>query len=1055
MNSKFTHLHVHSHYSLLDGLAKIEDLVPRAKELGFEALALTDHGSMHGIPEFYKKAKEAGLKPILGLEAYLAPESRFQKRPKIDDKRYHITLLAKNYEGYKNLLQINTKAHLEGFYYKPRIDKELLKEYHEGIIALSGCLTGELAKLILENRLDTVEEKLKEYLDIFHEDFYLELPYHPQIPESAKVKKVLIEIGKKFNVPVVATYDTHYLNPDDAEAHDIMLAVQTGNKTTDEDRLTLKGTDFSLCPTETMEELYADCPEALSNTMKIAELCDVKLDFGKTLLPHFEVPSGDTPESLLEKLCEEGMKKRFGETPAPEVIERLQYELPIIKKTGFASYFLIVQDFVNWAKNNGVVVGPGRGSAAGSLVSYLLNITDVDPIKFDLLFERFLNPERISMPDIDMDFSDTKRDEVIKYLKGKYGEDHVAQIVTFGTMAARAAIRDTGRAIGLAYSFCDNIAKLIPFNTTLKEAVEGVVELQTLYERDADVKKLIDAAKKLEGCARHASIHACGIVITKDALVNYTPLQRAPQDENSIITQYDMYAIEMLGLLKMDLLGLRNLTTMQDALEIIEAVQHVKIDLSALPDKDAKAFKLFQLAETVGVFQLESGGMRRYLKELKPSDIEDIIAMVALYRPGPIEFIPQYIARKHGREKVSYLHPKLEPIMKKTFGVMIYQEQLIKLAIELGGFSIGEADVLRKAVGKKIKELLDQQRDKLINGMITTSGLPKVLAERIWASIEPFAQYGFNRSHAACYARIAYQTAYLKAHYPVEFMAALMNNEATEIERAAALITEAKHMKINVLAPDINESFRKFSVVPEKNSIRFGLQAVKNVGENIVVEIIHERKKNGPFKNVEEFLQRIEHKDLNKKSLESLIKAGAFDNLTERGELLHNLEELLRFNQDSKKAAVNPQVNLFAKEMSFSPLRLKKTEPMPLEEKLRYERELLGLYISDNPLNYKKEIFKKETTRTLAEITDSLIDRGVKVGGIINEIKKIITKTGRAMLIAKIEDLTGNIEITVFPKTLEITSEVWQKDSIVIVEGRVNKNNGELKIICENAKIIK
>lgn len=1055
MDSKFVHLHVHSHYSLLDGLAKIEDLVPRAKELGFEALALTDHGSMHGIPEFYKKATAAGLKPILGLEAYLATESRFQKRSRIDDKRYHITLLAKNNIGYKNLLQINTKAHLEGFYYKPRVDKELLREYHEGIIALSGCLTGELSKLILENRMDTVEEKLKEYLDIFHEDFYLELPYHPQIPESAKVKKVLIEIGKKFNVPVVATYDTHYLNPEDAEAHDIMLAVQTGNKTTDEDRLTLKGTDFSLCPTETMEELYADCPEALSNSVKIAELCDVQLEFGKTLLPHFEVPSGETPESLLEKLCYEGVKKRFGDNPKQEVTDRLKYELEVIKKTGFSSYFLIVQDFVNWAKNNGVVVGPGRGSAAGSLVSYLIKITDVDPIKFDLLFERFLNPERISMPDIDMDFSDTKRDAVIKYLKGRYGEDHVAQIVTFGTMAARGVIRDTGRALGMAYSFCDNIAKLIPPNSSLKEAVEGVIELKDLYNKDADVKRLIDSAKKLEGCARHASIHACGIVITKEPLTNYTPLQRAPQDENSIITQYDMYAIEMLGLLKMDLLGLRNLTTMQDALEIIEAVHQVKVDLSSLPDKDEKAFKLLQNVETVGVFQLESGGMRRYLKELRPNDIEDVIAMVALYRPGPMEFIPQYIARKSGKEKIIYLHPKLEPIMKKTFGVMIYQEQLIKLAIELGGFSIGEADVLRKAVGKKIKELMDQQRDKLINGMITKNNVPKALAEKIWASIEPFAQYGFNRSHAACYARIAYQTAYLKSHYPVEFMAALMNNEATETERAAELITEAKHMKIHVLAPDINESFRKFSVVPGKNSIRFGLQAVKNVGENIVVEIIHERKKNGPFKNIEEFLQRISHKDLNKKSLESLIKAGAFDTLSERGNLLQNLEELLRFNQDSKKAAANPQVNLFSKEMSFSPLRLKQTEPMPLEEKLQYERELLGLYISDNPLNYKKEIFKKETTRTLAEITPALIDRMVKVGGIINELKKIITKTGRAMIIAKIEDLTGSIEITVFPKTLEKTLDVWQKDKIVITKGRVNRNNGELKIICEEAYLIK
>ena len=1054
MINKFVHLHVHSHYSLLDGLAKIEDLVPRAKELGYEALALTDHGSMHGIPEFYKKAKDAGLKPILGIEAYLAPESRLLKRPKIDDKRYHLTLLAKNYEGYKNLLQLNTKAHLEGFYYKPRIDKELLKEYHEGIIALSGCLTGELSKLVLENRINEAEEKIKEYLDIFHEDFYLELPYHPQIPESAKVKKVLIELGKKLNVPVAATYDTHYLNPDDAEAHDIMLAVQTGNKTTDEDRLTLKGADFSLCPIEIMEELYTDCPEALSNTVKIAELCDVRLDFGKTLLPHYEVPLGETPETLLEKLCNEGIKKRFGENPTPETLERLKYELEVIKKTGFASYFLIVQDFVNWAKNNGVVVGPGRGSAAGSLVSYLINITDVNPIKFDLLFERFLNPERISMPDIDMDFSDTKRDEVIKYLKGKYGEDHVAQIVTFGTMAARAAVRDTGRALGLAYSFCDSIAKLIPFNSSLKEAVEGVVELKTLYEKDADVKRLIDSAKKLEGCARHASIHACGIVITKDSLVNYTPLQRAPQDENSIITQYDMYAIEMLGLLKMDLLGIRNLTTMQDALEIIEAVHHIKLDLSNLPDKDPKAFKLFQSAETVGVFQLESGGMRRYLKEMKPSDIEDIIAMVALYRPGPIELIPQYIARKHGKEKVTYLHPKLEAILKNTYGIGIYQEQMMRIARDLAGYSLAEADILRKAIGKKIKELLDQQQEKLISGMLNNGIAPRV-AQAIWELFPPFAQYGFNRSHAACYAQISYQTAYLKAHYPVEFMAALMNNEAVEVERAAELITEARHMKIEVLAPDINESFRKFSVVPEKNSIRFGLQAVKNVGENIVVEIIHERKKNGHFKNIEDFLKRVGHKDLNKKSLESLIKAGAFDNLAERGELLFNLDELLRFSQDSKKASINPQVNLFAQEMSFSPLRLKKTEPIPLEEKLKYERELLGLYISDNPLNYKKDILKKETTRTLAEITDSIIDRGVKVGGIINEIKKIITKTGRAMLIAKMEDLTGNIEITVFPNTLEKTMMVWQKDNIIVVEGRVNKNNGELKIICENAKIIK
>lgn len=1052
--AKFTHLHVHSHYSLLDGLAKIDELVARAKELNFEAMALTDHGAMYGIPEFYKKMKEAGLKPILGVEVYLAPESRFQKRAKIDDKRYHLTLLAKNYQGYQNLLKLVTKAHLEGFYYKPRVDKELLKECREGIIALSGCLTGEIPRLILANQKQEAEKKLKEYEEIFGEDFYLEINYHPNIEESKIVKKVLIELSKKYRIPAVATYDVHYLNPDDAEAHDILLAVQTGNKVFEEDRLTLRGDDFSLCSQERMIELFSDFPEALENTQKIVEKCNVELELGKTLLPYFEVPLGETPESYLEKLCQEGLKKRYGNSIKPEILERLNYELSIINKTGFTTYFLIVWDFVNWAKNNGIVVGPGRGSAAGSLVSYLLNITDVDPLKYELLFERFLNPERIQMPDIDLDFADTRRDEVIDYLRKKYGEDRVAQIITFGTMAARAAVRDAGRALGLSYSFCDTIAKLIPFNSTLDQALNSVIELKTLYEKDPDVKKLIDSAKKLEGVARHASIHACGVVITKEPLTCYLPLQRAPQEENIIITQYDMYALEMLGLLKIDLLGLRNLTIIEDTLKIIEETKGEKIDLNKLDEKDKKTFELLQKGETIGVFQLESQGMRRYLKELKPTDIEDIIAMLSLFRPGPLQFIPNYIARKHGKEKIHYPHPKLEPILKKTYGIIVYQEQLLELAKTLAGFTLGEADILRKAIGKKIRSLLEEQKTKLIQGMIK-NGIDQKTAEKIWSFIEPFAEYGFNRSHSASYAQIAFRTAYLKAHYPLEFMTALLNNEAVEVERTAELIAECRRMKIAILPPDINESFEKFSIVPGQSAIRFGLLSIKNVGENIVREIIRERTINGPFQNLADFLQRINHKDLNKKSLESLIKSGALDNLGERGQLLENLEELLRYNQEAKKIALSPQINLFSREMSFSALKLKKTEPVPERLKLKWERELTGFYLTSHPIANYQKIFQNKGVKNIGEVSEKLLNKSIRIGGVITDLKKILTKTGRSMLVIYLEDLSGGIEVTVFPETLEKTLTIWQKDNVVIIEGRVARNQNGLQIICEKAVLLK
>jgi DNA polymerase-3 subunit alpha len=654
------------------------------------------------------------------------------------------------------------------------------------------------------------------------------------------------------------------------------------------------------------------------------------------------------------------------------------------------------------------------------------------------------------MPDIDIDIADTRRDEVVQYLRNKYGENRVAQIITFGTMASRAAVRDTGRALGLSYSFCDTIAKLIPFTAkiTLDEALNNVVELKNLYERDADVKRLIDSAKKLEGVARHASIHACGIVITKDEITNYTPLQKAPQNENAVITQYDMYSLESLGLLKMDILGLRNLTIIEDTLKIIEKISNEKIDFNQLDEKDKKTFELLQKGETIGVFQLESQGMRRYLKELKPTDMEDLIAMISLYRPGPMDLIPHYIARKYGKEKITYIHLKLESILKTTYGIAIYQEQLLQIARDLGNFSYGEADILRRAIGKKNKTLLDSQKQKLLNGMINNNIKPEI-AEKIWNFIEPFAQYGFNRSHSACYAQIAFRTAYLKSHYPLEFMTALMNNEAVEIERSAFLINECKRMRIAILPPDINESFEKFSAVKEKNAIRFGLAAIKNVGGNIVSEIIAERKRNGTFKNMEDFLQRICHRDLNKKSLESLIKAGAFDNFNERGELIFNLESLLIYNQEVKKITASPQINLFAKEISFPRLILKKTDPMPLEQKLKFEKELLGIYISDHPVKRYEEKFKKMNAKPLNEISEKLVNKKIRVGGVITDIKKILTHTGKAMLAVNIEDTTDNIEITVFPNLLEKSLTFWQKDNIIILEGRVNKNNDHINIICE------
>jgi len=1052
---KFTHLHIHSHYSLLDGLPKIDELLDYVKELGMDAVAITDHGVLYGAVEFYKKAKERGIKPIIGCEIYVAFERMNQKRPNIDDKRYHLVLLVKNEQGYKNLVKLVTKAHLEGFYYKPRIDDELLAKYSKGLIGLSACLAGKIPRLILSKKFEEAEQLAQRYQEIFGKDnFYLEIQHHPNSKEQKTANKGLISIAEKYGIPLVATNDVHYLKPEDAEAQDILMLINTGANPNDPERLTIKADDFSMRSTKEMTETFKDVPEAIENTQKIADLCNFEFELGKTKLPHFEVPNGKNPNEYLKELCIIGLKNRFGSNPNKEIIDRLNYELSVIKQTGFAPYFLIVQDFVNWAKQQRIIVGPGRGSAPGSLVSYLLNITNVDPLKNNLLFERFLNPERISMPDIDLDFTDRRRDEVIDYVAQKYGRDKVAQIITFGTMASRAVIRDVGRALVYTYSYCDQIAKMIPFGFTLDETLKRVSEFKEIYQTDEQAKRLIDLAKKLEGVARHASTHACGVVISADPLSNYVPLQHPTQNDENIVTQYEMHAIEDLGLLKMDFLGLKNLTIIEDTLSRIYVLRGgKKIDIENIPLDDKEIFKLLQKGSTKGIFQLEGDGMTRYLKQLKPTEFEDIVAMIALYRPGPIQFIPDYIDRKHKRKKIEYLHPKLKPILEKTQGICIFQEQLMQIAQQLASFSLAEADILRKAVGKKIESLLHSQEEKFIKGVIE-NGIKKEIAQKIWQWILPFARYGFNRAHSTAYATIAYQTAYLKTHFPVEFMASLLTSEKTDVEGIAILIEECKRMGIEVLPPNINESLKNFTVVPKENKIRFGLLAIKNVGGNVIDAIVEERKNNGPFHSLGDFLQRVNSKDLNKKSLESLIKAGAFDSFAERNQLLHNLERLLEWSRETQKTKMNGQQGLFD-EAKFNNNEIKLTPATPATnfEKLNWEKELLGLYVTSHPLEDFREILEKKTL-SLAKIKDALVRQKIKVGGIISGIKKIITRNGKPMLFVKLEDLTDKTEVVVFPGIIEKNPTVFQENKIVFIKGRVDNRDNVLKVIAEDVEEI-
>lgn len=1071
---KFVHLHVHTHYSLLDGLTKIDELVDFAKKNDSPAVAITDHGNMYGVIEFYQACKKKGVKPIIGVEAYMAAGSRHDKSTKDDEKKiFHLLLLAKNNQGYQNLIKLISIAHIEGFYYKPRIDWEIFKKYKDGLIACSACLAGEIPYFLKVGKVERAKERALEFKELLGRDnFYFELQYHPDCAEQVAVNEGLVKLSRELDIPIVATNDVHYLMKEDNEAQDILLCMQNKKTRSDTNRMNMMEFDSSMRSTAQMIEDFKDFPEAIENTVKIAEMCNVEIELGNVQLPFFEVPQGYSESSYFRKLCEDGLIERFGKNYSQidkEYRERMDYELKVIDGMGWPSYFLIVADFVRWAKGRGIIVGPGRGSAAGSLVCYLTGITDLDPIKYELLFERFLNPDRISMPDIDLDFADTRRGEVIKYVEDKYGKNHVAQIITFGTMAARAAVKDVGRVLEVPYEYCDKLSKAIPMFTGLNEALQSSPDFREMCEKDEVAKTIVNYAKRLEGVARHCSTHACGVLITKNELTDYTPIQYATQSgsEKALVSQYSLHPVEDLGLLKMDFLGLKNLTIIESAIRIIKKTGGQKINISEIPLNDKKTYKIFADGETTGVFQFESSGMKRYLKELKPTEFEDIIAMVALYRPGPMEWIPDYIAGKHGRKKVSYLHPSLEPILNNTYGVAIYQEQVMRMARDLAGFTMGEADVLRKAMGKKIVKLLEKQKQKFYDGCVKNN-ISLDLAKKIFTFIEPFAGYGFNRSHAACYALVAYQTAYLKAHWPTEFMAALLTADQQNTDRIALEIEECNRMNIEVKRPDVNQSFQSFTVVSvgnrgkkivggkvkeNKDVIRFGLHAIKNVGGHIAEMLIEERKVNGEYSDISDFLERVVDKDLNKKSLEAFIKSGAMDDFGERGMLLGNVENMLQFNKEIIKQNNSGQTSLFADSPSAgvsNKIRLENHPASQRQEKLAWEKELLGLYITEHPYSDYRETMASFTT-SLKKLKNIKNEQVVTIAGIISRAQKIITRNGKNMVFATIEDGSDNVEILVFPNLLAQTFGIWDPGKAVVCQGKVSDKDQEVKVLANVA----
>ncbi len=1052
MPSQFVHCHLHTEYSLLDGHSRIPALIERARQLEMPAIAVTDHGAMYGAVEFYLQAKAAGIKPIIGVEAYVAARSLHERDPRQDANQSHLVLLATNAEGYRNLIRLTTIAHLDGFYYKPRIDREVLARHSGGLIALSGCLKGEVTQAILRDDMSAAREVAGRYRDIFGpRNFYLEVQSHG-MPEEQKAIEGMTQLARALELPLIATNDVHYVQRADADAQDTLMCIQMNVNLDQTDKPRMGDIpEYYLKSYEEMTSAFRDLPQALAATLEVSERVDLELELGTSRLPDFPVPADETPESYLRQLCGAGLRRIYGEVQS-EVQQRLDYEISVIERMGFAPYFLIVQDFVNFARQRGILTTV-RGSAAGSLVLYSLNVTDVDPLQYKLPFERFLNPQRVTMPDIDVDFMDSRRDEVIRYVLDKYGADRVAQIITFGTMGARQAVRDVGRVMGLPYGDVDRIAKLIPFSATLEEAVRADPELHRSAQENPQIQRLLDLAHKLEGVARHASTHAAGVIISRDPLTEHVPLQKATKGD-IVMTQYDMIAVERLGLLKMDFLGLANLTILDTAMKIIEKTRNIAIDLKAIPLDDRKTFELLAAGETVGIFQLEGAGMTRYVKELRPSSIQDIMAMVALFRPGPMANIPSYIRRKHGREPVTYLHPVLEPVLNETYGVMVYQEDVMAVAQAAAGFSSAEADILRYAIGKKIRDKLQQQRAKFIAGCMNRD-IPVRIAEQLFELFEPFARYGFNRAHAACYGLIAYYTAYLKANYPAEYMAAVLSSNAGDTERVAAAVAECHRMDLRVLPPDVNESSEDFTVVGT-DAIRFGLAAVKNVGLGAVEAVLTARNEGGPFTSLEDLLERIDPRTVNKRVLVSLVKAGALDALGDaRAQMLQKLDAAMEFAQRVQRVRASGQTGLFELGTAASPSSGEESvqlEEFSKDELLAMEKEMLGLYISDHPLRHVHDVLTTRVSVPLHQLTELPDKSPVVVGGIISGVKRTMTKGGSAMAFLTLEDLTGSCEVIIFPKTYEQVHFLLKRDSVVIIRGKVDVMEDQAKVLAETVQ---
>ena len=1082
-NSDYVHLHNHTHHSLLDGLTKIPDLINRVKEFGMEAVAITDHGTMSGSVEFYKSATDAGIKPIIGIETYVASRSRHDRDPAKDKSRFHLTILAMNNQGYQNLMQLSTLANLEGMYYKPRIDHELLEKYGEGLIILSGCSGGEVGESLKSDNYQAAKEIALWYKSVFGDRYYLEMQNHDW-DMQIKVNNYLQKLSVEIDVPLVISNDGHYLDHDDQDAHEILLCVGTGAYLSDEKRMSLKQFDLHVTdPREIIAKWGHDNSEAILNTKKVADRCNVKLELGGILIPTFPTPAGESEKTYLDKLVYRGLAWRYGGVKRnkiinldvnsakkhipKDVLQRAEYELGVVDGMAFNGYFLIVADYINWGKDQGIIFGPGRGSGAGSILAYALRITEIDPLQYNLLFERFLNPDRISMPDFDIDIQDTRRDEVINYCAEKYGLGRVANIVTFGRMAARAAVRDVARVLQVPYADADRLSKMIPppiqgKHTSLAVSVPNDVDLKREYESNPVAKQVFDYAIRLEGTIRSHGVHAAGVVIAPDDIVKFVPLEMA--QKGVITTQYPMGPVEDLGLLKIDFLGLSNLTTINNALRIIKKVYKTEVDLDNLPLSDKLTYELLQRGDTTGVFQLESAGMKRYLRDLKPTKFDDIIAMVALYRPGPMQFIDSFIKRKHGKEKISYLHPKFESALKQTYGILVYQEQFMQISKDFAGFSGGQSDTLRKAVGKKKIELMRKMRTEFVEGAIKHSQADPDLAEKFWNQLEEFANYCFNKSHAACYGLISYWTAYLKAHYPDAFMAALMTSDQNDIDRLAIEINECKHMNITVLPPDVNEGFVEFAIVPGSKEIRFGMAAVKGVGVGAVEEILRAREMGGKFTNVEDFAKRVATGRFNKKAWESLIKSGGFDSLGDRSDLLFNLETIQAFASKLQKEALSGQTDLFGGMSGvdhIQPTMIMLPSPIKYSdrERLAWERELMGLYISAHPLDNYDTYFDEQTV-PLMQIDSDYDGKSVIVGGLISTVRIIVTKKGSKMAFVGIEDKTGESEIVVFPNLYDKNSSQLVQDAVIRVTGKIsgrdrNGNVGtDAKIIADDIQFI-